>query len=257
MEDRSSERVRILVDLNGPSVACRLSERTRADIHDGPEHERSNQRPDTLMQDRRRQFDESSRNARPALAALRASLGQTAVKLCAVGLLRRARAGRPEPRVADGRSRRHRSNQIRRRLADFSWQPIEGRNFAFRFARTEQKITSNYGGGPSTLPDRRALACVADWPSEGHRSRARRTEIAVAAVSTRGAISICLRGDGRSSGASPRASMRGRARGAITIDLDAGRLPNLAALRDRLRPQTTSIPVSPSSWRVLGLIIAP
>src|SRR6266568_3852634 len=38
----------------------------RADIHDGPEHHtRSNQRPDTLMQDRICQVDETSCNARP------------------------------------------------------------------------------------------------------------------------------------------------------------------------------------------------
>ena len=33
-------------------VGIRKRERTRADIHDGPEQTSSNQRPDTLMQDR-------------------------------------------------------------------------------------------------------------------------------------------------------------------------------------------------------------
>ena len=37
----------------------------RADIHDGREQDSSNQRPDTLMQDRFRQIDEISCNARP------------------------------------------------------------------------------------------------------------------------------------------------------------------------------------------------
>ena len=33
--------------------------RTRTEIHYGPEQNSSNQRPDTLMQDRSRQFDET------------------------------------------------------------------------------------------------------------------------------------------------------------------------------------------------------
>src|SRR6516165_3322561 len=37
----------------------------RADIHDGPEQNSSKQRPDTLMQDRSYQIDETSCNARP------------------------------------------------------------------------------------------------------------------------------------------------------------------------------------------------
>ena len=37
----------------------------RADIHDGPEHKGSNQRPDTLMQDRISRVVETSCTARP------------------------------------------------------------------------------------------------------------------------------------------------------------------------------------------------
>ena len=37
----------------------------RADIHDGPEQNSSKQRPDTLLQDRSYQIDETSCNARP------------------------------------------------------------------------------------------------------------------------------------------------------------------------------------------------
>jgi hypothetical protein len=37
----------------GPSRHSHLSDRTRADIHDGPEHKSSTSRPDTLVQDRR------------------------------------------------------------------------------------------------------------------------------------------------------------------------------------------------------------
>ena len=46
MEDRSSRRMRTLVT----QLAHLRS--VRADIHDGPEQNSSNQRPDTLMQDR-------------------------------------------------------------------------------------------------------------------------------------------------------------------------------------------------------------
>jgi hypothetical protein len=51
MEDRASVRVRTLVTPMARSRPVRQRERTRADIHDGPK-QCSNQRPDTLMQDR-------------------------------------------------------------------------------------------------------------------------------------------------------------------------------------------------------------
>ena len=64
MEDRSSRRVRTLVtqkarrDLSGNKIACALiSMMARSTC--------SNQRPDTLMQDRICQVDETSCNARP------------------------------------------------------------------------------------------------------------------------------------------------------------------------------------------------
>src|SRR5262249_49300854 len=52
MEDRSSRRMRTLVTQMAHRGLSANETRTRADIHDGPEHKGSNRRPDTLMQDR-------------------------------------------------------------------------------------------------------------------------------------------------------------------------------------------------------------
>jgi hypothetical protein len=50
MEDRPPRRMRTLVTQMASLRPDRQRDRTRTDIHDGPE-QRSNERPDTLMQD--------------------------------------------------------------------------------------------------------------------------------------------------------------------------------------------------------------